>query len=495
MGMQLISTRDGALASPFEAVLRGLAPDGGLYVPARMPVFDEKDLREFLSLTYPALSARIIGSFFDEIPQKDMLSLAQTAYASFDTPDVAPLVPIDQNTVALELFHGPTLAFKDVALQMLPLLLAYSAKQTVTAKKVLILVATSGDTGKAALCGFADKQDTAIVVFYPEDGVSAAQKLQMQTQDGDNVGVFAVSGNFDDCQRGVKALMGDGDFLAALDQNGYNLSSANSINFGRLVPQIAYYFSAYAALCRTKEIECGEAINFAVPTGNFGNILAGWMAKRMGLPVRKLVGASNRNNVLDEFYHTGVYKAGLTLHATSSPSMDILVSSNLERLLFSLSNNDGARVLGWMKSQRENKNFDVGKDVLARLHDEFLWGWADDAAVADTIRETHENDGVLLDPHAAVGMRILRDKQQTGELKGKTVLLCTASPYKFASDVLRALGGQSKDAKADVAALSRMTHTTPPQAITALFDAPIRHDVSLRQEDMKQAVLQSINAR
>ncbi len=495
MGMQLTSTRQGFVATPFEAVLRGLAPDGGLYVPQTMPVFTNQALCEMVSLPYPELAARVIGAFFDDIPKEGMLGMAQAAYASFSAEDVVPLHPIDENTFALELFHGPTLAFKDVALQMLPLLMAYSARETGLARKVLILVATSGDTGKAALCGFADKKDTAIVVFYPETGVSEAQKLQMQTQTGGNIGVFALKGNFDDCQRGVKTLMGDVEFIKTLDENGYVLSSANSINFGRLVPQIAYYFYAYATLCRTNKIALGERINFTVPTGNFGNILAGWMAKQMGLPVCKLIGASNRNRVLSEFYRTGVYKAGLKLYATSSPSMDILVSSNLERLLFSLCGNDEKRVLGWMQSQREKQDFNVGEDVIKRLHEEFLWGWADDDVVANTIRQTYEANGILLDPHAAVGMRVTREQQQSGVIEGKTVLLCTASPYKFASDVLCALGGDGTDAKSDVMALSALTGTTPPKSITDLFDAPIRHNASLGQEEMKQAVLQSIHAR
>ncbi len=273
------------------------------------------------------------------------------------------------------------------------------------------------------------------------------------------------------------------------------MSSANSINFGRLVPQIAYYFFAYAALCRQKRIELGERINFTVPTGNFGNILAGWMAKRMGLPVCKLIGASNRNHVLFDFYTTGAYKAGLKLHATTSPSMDILISSNLERLLFALSGNDSNRVLGWMQSQREKQDFNVGEDVLSRLHEEFLWGWADDETVAHTIRKTHETKGVLLDPHTAVGMRVTEELRQSGAIQGKTVLLCTASPYKFASDVFRALGGKSTGAREDVEALSVLTRTLPPKGIADLFEAPILHDVSLAQEDMKQAVLRSVHAR
>jgi threonine synthase len=489
MGLQLVSTRTGAAASPLEAVLRGIAPDGGLYMPEKLPRFSAREIKDMAALPYPALAARVIGAFFDEIPPADMLKMCTEAYAGFDAQGVAPLAGLDGDTYALELFHGPTLAFKDVALQLLPRLMAYAAQKTEAAQKVLILVATSGDTGKAALCGFADKEDTAICVFYPEHGVSDAQKLQMQTQTGRNVGVFALKGNFDDCQRGVKALMGDAAFCRALGERGYTLSSANSINFGRLVPQIAYYFSAYAALFAAGRIAFGDTINFAVPTGNFGNILAGWMAKRMGLPVGKLVGASNRNHVLDHFYRTGVYGAGLTLHPTTSPSMDILVSSNLERLLFALCGHDGARVSQWMQRQREGLDFSVGEDVMARMHEDFLWGWADDGEAAQAILANRDANGTILDPHTAVGMHVTREMQRRGALGGPTVLLCTASPYKFAADVLRALGETPTGAAHDVYALAARKGEQPPRAITELFDAAVCHDATLAPQDMAQAVL------
>ncbi len=485
----LLSTRRLVKATPFEAVLHGLAPDGGLYMPLEIPKFGDEELKELIGLPYPALAARIVGAYFDEIPKHEMLRMCEIAYSSFSAKDVVPLTMIDMDTFALELFHGPTLAFKDVALQLLPLLLAYSAKVTHTAQKVLILVATSGDTGKAALCGFADKEDTAICVFYPELGVSDAQKLQMQTQQGQNVGVFAVQGNFDDCQRGVKVLMGDEDFLNALHQKGYTLSSANSINFGRLVPQVAYYFAAYAQLCQKGIVKFGEAINFTVPTGNFGNILAGYMAKRMGLPINKLIGASNCNNVLDIFYNTNVYKSGLALTPTTSPSMDILISSNLERLLYLLSGNDGERVNDWMRLQREGKDFDVGEDVQKKLHEDFLWGWADDDEVDKTIQETFAAHNMLLDPHSAVGMNVTQKLRQSGFVQEKTVLLCTASPFKFASDVRHAVENKKSDAKSDVYALAALLGIEPPKGITELFEAKVLHDTTLKPEEMKQAVL------
>ncbi len=489
----LVSTRRGVSATPFEAVLRGLAPDGGLFFPAHIPKFGSDELKQLMQLPYAALAARVLGVYFDDIPAFDMQRMCETAYASFSAADVVPLKAIDYDTFALELFHGPTLAFKDIALQLLPLLLAYSAQVTKTAQKVLILVATSGDTGKAALCGFADKKDTAICVFYPESGVSDAQKLQMQTQQGQNVGVFAVQGNFDDCQRGVKNLMGDDDFLKSLHQKGFTLSSANSINFGRLVPQIVYYFAAYAALCKNGSIAFGEKINFTVPTGNFGNILAGYMAKQMGLPIEKLIGASNKNNVLDIFYRTGVYRADLSLHQTTSPSMDILISSNLERLLFAISGNNGDSIAQWMELQHEGKNFEVGEDVKRKLHEDFLWGWADDEEGNGTIKQTFLSHRMLLDPHSAVGMNVTRKLQRDGKLQGKTVLLCTASPFKFASDVRFALTGEKYDAKSDVYALANSMGIEPPSAITGLFDAKVLHDATLSTEQMKAAVLEKLD--
>jgi threonine synthase len=495
MAVSLISTRKGSVATPFEAVLRGLAPDGGLYFVSSVPRYTVEEIREMTGMPYANVAAKVIGTYFDGIPKDVMQAMCESAYASFAAADVAPLIPVDVDTFVLELFHGPTLAFKDVALQMLPHLMAYAAHATGTAQKVLILVATSGDTGKAALSAFADKADTAICVFYPEKGVSEAQKLQMQTQKGQNVGVFSVSGNFDDCQRGVKALMGDAAFLDALTRNGFILSSANSINIGRLVPQIAYYFAAYAKLCQNGAIAFGDEINFTVPTGNFGNILAGWMAKQMGLPIGKLVGASNRNNVLDTLYRTGVYKAGLTLHATSSPSMDILVSSNLERLLFALCGNDGERVDGWMKDQMQGRDFEVGADVHAGLHRDFLWGWADDRAVDETLRLVFDQTGMLIDPHTAVGMRVTRELQESGRLPGKTVVLCTASPYKFASDVIEALGGKPSDLQSDVADLSSIGGTEPPEGITVLFDAKVLHRTTLNPNEMKQAVCNRIGIK
>lgn len=490
--MQLVSTRQGLQATPFEAVLCGLAQDGGLFVPQSFPTLANEQWAGFSGRPYDEISAAVLGQFF-AIPQETLSLLTQQAYANFTDPKTVPLTHVHGDVYTLELFHGPTCAFKDIALQMLPLLLAYSAKETGAAEKVLILVATSGDTGKAALCGFADKPDTAISVFYPNDGVSPAQRLQMATQAGENVAVFAVEGDFDACQRAVKTLMGDAAFAARAKQAGYTLSSANSINFGRLAPQIAYYFAAYAQLMERGRIAAGDWVDFAVPTGNFGNILAGWYAKQMGLPVRKLIGASNRNNVLARFFDTGVYDAGETLYKTTSPSMDILVSSNLERLLFELCGRNGQKVQWWMQQQKQGEPFDVGADVMQRMHADFAWGWADDGAVAQTILRVYRQDGVLLDPHTAVSMHVV-DAQKTDGVP--VVVLGTASPFKFAADVLDALGqtpvGQ---VQTDTEALAKLCGQAVPEPIAALFSQPILHEAVLRAETLKEAVLQFVQGR
>ena len=487
--MQLVSTRKGLAATPFAAVLCGLAQDGGLFVPQSFPTLAKKQWAGFAGKPYHEISAAVLGQFFD-IPQQTLLQMTKQAYASFADAKTVPLTHVHGDVYTLELFHGPTCAFKDVALQMLPLLLAYSAKQTGAAERVLILVATSGDTGKAALCGFADKPDTAISVFYPNDGVSAAQRLQMATQTGENVAVFAVEGDFDACQRAVKTLMGDAAFAAAAKQAGYTLSSANSINFGRLAPQIAYYFAAYAQLMEQGRIAAGDPVDFAVPTGNFGNILAGWYAKQMGLPVRALIGASNQNNVLARFFDTGVYDAGKTLYKTTSPSMDILISSNLERLLFELCGRDGARVQQWMQKQKQGEPFAVGTEVMQRMHADFAWGWADDAAVAQTILRVYHEDGVLLDPHTAVSMQVVDRRKPDGV---PVVVLSTASPFKFAADVLEALQQTpSGQVQADTEALAALCGRAVPAPIAALFSQPILHETVLKADALKQSVLQFV---
>ena len=349
--MYYVSTRDvSRRLTASQAIVDGLSRDGGLYLPEQIPQITTEEIKALAALSYPERAAKIMKRYLDEFTEEELLGFAKNAYgpAKFDTPAAAPVVKLTENTYIQELWHGPTCAFKDMALQMLPYLLAASLKKTGEEKTVCILVATSGDTGKAALEGFRDVDRTKILVFYPNGGVSDMQKLQMVTQEGKNVGVCAVRGNFDDAQTGVKRIFSDEALREELAGRGYFLSSANSINWGRLLPQIVYYVSAYCDLLNTGAIEAGDAVNFCVPTGNFGNILAAYYAKRMGLPVGKLICASNSNNVLTDFLRTGVYDKNRPFHTTMSPSMDILVSSNLERLLFDLSGENDAEVKGYM---------------------------------------------------------------------------------------------------------------------------------------------------
>ena len=473
--MSLVSTRTAATASPFEAVLCGLAPDGGLYVPASLPTWTLSQIQDLVGLPYEKAAALILHGFFDEISQEKMEALCAEAYASFSDERRVPVSSIEPGLFAMELYHGPTLAFKDVALQLLPLLMAYSAKATGQKEKSLILVATSGDTGKAALEGFADKPDTAIVVCYPNNGVSPAQKLQMVTQKGGNVCVTAVEGNFDDCQNGVKRLMGDPDFHEMVRQNGYTITSANSINFGRLVPQIAYYFTSYAQLLEQGAIALGEAVDFIVPTGNFGDILAGWYAKKMGLPVGTLICASNKNNVLSRFFETGTYDCGGELYKTTSPSMDILISSNLERLLFELTGQNPAPIQAWMEQRTAEKKFTVDEKTMEKARQVFFAAWADDQAASEAIGTVFHAQHVLLDPHSAVGYCAYQQYKKTKDTKRKAVLLCTASPYKFAATVLEALGRKAEGQEQTARALEKATGKPVPQAILDLFSAEQRH--------------------
>ena len=490
MAMRLISTRTGVEATPEQAVLCGLAPDGGLFVPAYFPKVSMEEIESYSDMPYAQVSAAVLGRFFDAIPKEQLLGMCQRAYASFSDERVVPIRPIEDRLYAMELYHGPTLAFKDVALQILPELMAYSAQNCGDGKKILILVATSGDTGKAALEGFCDKPGTAIAVFYPDDGVSPAQRLQMATQKGENVAVFALEGDFDACQRGVKTLMSDTAFLERLDRAGYALSSANSINFGRLAPQVAYYFYAYAQLRKAGEIQKGESVDFVVPTGNFGNILAGWYAKQMGLPVGKLVCASNENNVLSRFFASGTYAAGEVLHKTTSPSMDILISSNLERLLFELTGRDGALIRQWMQAQKIGQPFTVPEEMMRRAEADFAADWASDEQGAQAIRKVFERTGFVLDTHAAVGYCAYEATRS----ERATVLACTASPYKFAQDVLAALGQRGEDARDASNRLAEVTHTQVPQAITDLWQARILHEDCITQGQMEEAVCGRIQA-
>ena len=402
--MYFVSTRGDEKATGAEAIVRGLAGDGGLFVPEAFPEVSLGEIEQLVGMSYPERAAFVIGKYLGELGEEFLAEACKKAYSSFEGSDPAPLVRIDEGLYILELFHGPTCAFKDMALTLLPHLLKRSCELTGVKEDILILAATSGDTGKAALEGFKDVAGTKVAVLYPDEGVSKMQRLQMCTQDGNNVFVAGVKGNFDDCQRAVKKLFASSDFNAALKEKGVLLSSANSINFGRLVPQIAYYFSAYADLVSSEQIAPGDEVDFSVPTGNFGDILAGWYAKKMGLPVRKLVCASNRNRVLTEFFAKGVYDAKRTFYRTMSPSMDILVSSNLERLLFEVSGRNAALTAERMKSLSERGSYEISGAELGLLEEDFFAAYAGEDETVEAMYEIFEEYGYPMDTHTGVAM-------------------------------------------------------------------------------------------
>ncbi len=475
--MDYQSTRSDSLtASSTEAVLRGLAPDGGLYIRRSLTGFD---WRAALELDTLALAERILSFLLPDF--QNMGELVRRAYAGkFETEDLTPLVPVGGRYV-LELFRGPTSAFKDVALSMLPQLITAARRQEGVTEKTLILTATSGDTGKAALEGFRDVPGTRILVFYPADGVSAVQKAQMVTQEGENVCVCAVRGNFDDAQAGVKELFAAG----APENSGVCFSSANSINIGRLAPQVVYYFKAYADLVRMGRIAAGEPVDYTVPTGNFGDILAGYFAKRMGLPVGRLVCASNRNDVLTDFLTTGVYDRRRPFYQTLSPSMDILVSSNLERLLFLLAPSGAAEVAEYMNALKETGAYRVGEEILRALHEEFACGSCTDEETKETIGRVWREQGYLMDTHTAVAWHTA--ERHTGS--APMVVLSTASPYKFPAAVLSAIGGDTVGDEFDLLQrLHERTGVPVPAALAQLAGKPVRHHDCIAREEMRAYV-------
>ncbi len=495
--MSFFSTRGGAAVTASQAILYGLAPDGGLYVPAMFPPISLKKLGEMTQMDYRQRASAILRTYLEDfsIPEIDHALAAAYSDRKFDDPAIAPMKQLDGDTWVLELFHGPTLAFKDMALQLLPHLTTLSAKKNGEKREVSILVATSGDTGKAALEGFKDVPGTSCTVFYPSDGVSDVQKLQMTTTGGINTHVIGIHGNFDDAQTGVKALFSSADFAKRVDEKGKVLSSANSINFGRLAPQIVYYFSAYADLLSAGAISLGDPVNFVVPTGNFGNILAAYYARSMGLPVGKLICASNRNNVLTDFFRNGVYDTRRTFFKTTSPSMDILISSNLERLLYECADRDGELVSRWMKQLKESYTYAIGEQRQEWMNDVFDAGYCDDMQCADEIRARFEQDHYLMDTHTAVASHVLKEyREKTGDMT-PAVIVSTASPYKFAADVLSAVEG--KEAVNDLDAfqcsemLEKVTGVKVPQQVKILRSLPIRHKQQCEKDRMAEAVLEA----
>lgn len=488
--MEYLSTRGGGpRVGAYEAIARGLAPDGGLYVPDSLPRLGAEELAGLCAAGYRERAERIMAPFLPEFTADEIAALCAAAYGeNFDAPETAPVRFTDGATGYLELWHGPTSAFKDMALQMLPRLLVSSLKKCGERRGVCILVATSGDTGKAALEGFADVEGTRILVFYPQGGVSDVQRLQMVTQRGANVGVCAVEGNFDDAQTGVKRIFSDADFARELDGRGWFLSSANSINWGRLLPQIVYYFSAYCDFVNSGRIALGDTLDFCVPTGNFGNILAGWMARGMGLPVGRFLCASNANNVLTDFINTGVYDRRRPFHVTSSPSMDILVSSNLERLLYFLSGDTGL-VSRWMGELGRTGRYDVGGGLLERIRRDFGAGFCTDAETAGEIARVWREYGYLIDTHTAVASHVLADARAAGGQSGPCCVVSTASPYKFCAAVLSALGENTDAPGVElIGRLEALTGTKAPLPLASLAGLEERFSECTSPEKMPEVV-------
>ena len=465
--MRLVSTQSAATSvSPLEAVLKGIAEDGGLFVPEFFPSIDENQMKNLIGKTYPEVAAYVLACYFD-IREEVLLDITMDAYASFDDKKVVPMVKLGANEYVMELFHGPTLAFKDMALQVLPRLMTEAIRSQQSDKNVFILTATSGDTGKAALEGFAGVDNTRIAVFYPEGGVSDMQRLQMTTTKGDNTDVIAVRGNFDDAQTGVKKLFADKDFNKRMADKGYVLSSANS-----------------------GVIKMGGKINVTVPTGNFGNILAAYYAKRMGLPINKLICASNKNNVLTDFFDSGRYVVtNRTFFRTMSPSMDILISSNLERLLFELMGRDSMKVAETMKRLKFSGEYVIDMSMVNEMKEEFYADFCDDQRTSRTIRTVFDRYKYLMDPHTAVAQCVYENYVNVSKDETPTLLVSTASPYKFVQDVLEALTGRrEEDPFAAARKVSEISKTSMPAQIAELENAEIVHKSVVDKENMGKAV-------
>ena len=488
--MNYVSTRDISVkVSASQAITKGISSEGGLFVPENLPKVSPAEIEKLAGLDYIGRAKSILSLFLTDFTEAEVDSCVKGAYETgFSSEKVAPLEKIEDGVHILELFKGPTCAFKDMALQILPRLLTVSSGKAAKGTKIVILVATSGDTGKAALEGFKDVENTQILVFYPSDGVSPMQKLQMCTQEGSNVAVCAIEGNFDDAQSGVKRIFTDKSIGEKLAENSMAFSSANSINWGRLCPQIVYYFSAYADLLASGEIKNGEEINVVVPTGNFGNILAAYYAKEMGLPVKKLICASNSNSVLTEFLTTGVYNRNREFFTTISPSMDILISSNLERLLYSMAGSEN--VTSWMKQLSENGKYEVDAETLAKIEAEFAAGCCDDEETKATIAKIFKDKNYLCDTHTAVAVKVYYDyKEKTGDTN-PAVIASTASPFKFSAAVLEAVEGKTEglDEFEMVERLAEVTGKCCPEQLANLRNKAVRFDCCCSKDSMDGVV-------
>ena len=489
MNLLYKSTRDAEkTVTASQAILKGLADDGGLFVPVSIPKLPVS-LGELKEMSYQEIAYTVMKEFLTDFTEEELKSCIAKAYDSkFDTEEIAPLAKVE-DAYYLELFHGATIAFKDMALSILPHLLTTSAKKNQVKNEIVILTATSGDTGKAALAGFADVEGTKIIVFYPKNGVSRVQELQMVTQKGDNTSVVAIHGNFDNAQSGVKAMFENKELEKELNEAGYQFSSANSINIGRLVPQVVYYVYAYAKLLQNEEIAEDEEINVVVPTGNFGNILAAYYAKNMGIPIAKLICASNENKVLYDFFQTGTYDRNREFVLTTSPSMDILISSNLERLIYKISGEDARKDTDLMTELKTKGSYAITGEMKANLAD-FAAGYATEEQVAKTIHDIYEDTGYVMDTHTAVAATVYKAYKEDSKDDRKTVIASTASPYKFAGSVMSAIDPKYKgqDDFKLIEELQKVSGTEIPNAIKEIMNAEIRHNTECDVDQMEQTV-------
>ena len=489
MNLLYKSTRDAEkTVTASQAILKGLADDGGLFVPVSIPKL-QVSLGELKEMTYQEIAYTVMKEFLTDFTEEELKSCIAKAYDSkFDTEEIAPLAKVE-DAYYLELFHGATIAFKDMALSILPHLLTTSAKKNQVKNEIVILTATSGDTGKAARAGLADVEGTKIIVFYPKNGVSRVQELQMVTQKGDNTSVVAIHGNFDNAQSGVKAMFENKELEKELNEAGYQFSSANSINIGRLVPQVVYYVYAYAKLLQNEEIAEDEEINVVVPTGNFGNILAAYYAKNMGIPIAKLICASNENKVLYDFFQTGTYDRNREFVLTTSPSMDILISSNLERLIYKISGEDARKDTDLMTELKTKGSYAITGEMKANLAD-FAAGYATEEQVAKTIHDIYEDTGYVMDTHTAVAATVYKAYREDSKDDRKTVIASTASPYKFAGSVMSAIDPKYKgqDDFKLIEELQKVSGTEIPNAIKEIMNAEIRHNTECDVDQMEQTV-------
>lgn len=497
--MLYTSTRDKSIrVTAAQAIAQGISEEGGLFVPVELPKFSLDKISSMVSMPYIDRAKTVLREFLTDFTDDELNYCVEGAYAAskFSSPKIAPTVNISGNKNVLELWHGPTCAFKDMALQLLPYLMTVSAKKTADGKTIVILVATSGDTGKAALEGFKNVDHTKILVFYPVDGVSPMQKLQMTTQEGDNVAVCAINGNFDDAQSAVKSIFTNHEIKKELEKKNMMFSSANSINWGRLVPQIVYYFSAYCDMVDSGRISLGDEINVVVPTGNFGNILAGYYAKQMGLPVKTLVCASNSNNVLTDFLKTGTYDKNREFYTTSSPSMDILISSNLERLLYHMTGDDDKLICDLMNRLSADGKYTVSSDVMEKIQQMFDAGYTAEDKVDETIKYQFDNYGYLCDTHTAVAVSVYDEYVKNSGDDIPTVIDSTASPYKFSASVLNAITDEDLDGLDEfdmVRELNRITGVEVPAPIASLKDKKVRFTDVCDREDMSNMVFKLLD--